>query len=122
MSRWFEIDATGILNSYAIQSLPLKRFKEEMDKALSGEASAFDGFIRGPYSRPHAHEWRVIRERIFARDDYRCTYCGERGGKLECDHIVPVSKGGGSDDENLTTSCKSCNRSKGGKSVGEWKK
>ena len=71
--------------------------------------------------RPTASVWRVIRERIFVRDDYTCQYCGERGGRLECDHIFPVSRGGGHEDENLTTACRECNRSKRAKTVAEWK-
>ena len=43
---------------------------------------------------------------------YTCNYCGQVGGILEVDHIVPFSKGGGDDISNLTTSCRRCNRSK----------
>lgn len=34
---------------------------------------------------------------------------------LEVDHIVPVSKGGLSEPENLQTLCWRCNRAKGAK-------
>lgn len=71
--------------------------------------------------RPHATAWRVIRERIFLRDDYTCAYCGARGVSLECDHVVPVARGGGHEDENLTTACRACNRSKRDKLVSEWR-
>ena len=73
--------------------------------------------------RPPLAEWKVIRQRIFARDDYTCAYCGERGGKLHCDHIHPVAHGGGHDDENLITSCEPCNRAKRSKivSVEQWR-
>ena len=71
--------------------------------------------------RPHVAVWRVIRERIFRRDDYTCTYCGARGVSLECDHVVPVARGGGHEDENLTTACRACNRSKRDKLVSEWR-
>jgi len=71
--------------------------------------------------RPPSHVWRAIRDRIFARDDYTCQYCGERGKKLECDHVVAVAKGGSHDDQNLTTACIACNRSKRDKSVEEWR-
>lgn len=74
----------------------------------------------GP-SRPSASVWQAIRERIFARDDYTCAYCSARGVKLECDHVVPVSRGGSHDDENLTTACFDCNRSKRDKLPGEWR-
>ena len=71
-------------------------------------------------SRPKANIWRVIRSRIFERDDYTCKYCGERGKKLECDHVVPVSRGGSHTDDNLVTACFKCNRSKRDKLIHEW--
>lgn len=71
--------------------------------------------------RPVASVWRTIRERIFARDDYTCQYCGVRGTKLECDHKHPVARGGSHDDENLVTACRTCNRSKRDKLVTEWR-
>ncbi len=74
-----------------------------------------------PPKRPSIDEWKVIRERIFARDDYTCRYCGARGGYLECDHVHPVSRGGSSADSNLSTACKACNRDKGSKTLEEWR-
>lgn len=53
---------------------------------------------------------------IFARDEFRCVYCGkssvEDGVKLEADHIVAHSAGGADTAGNLVTSCRDCNRSK----------
>jgi 5-methylcytosine-specific restriction endonuclease McrA len=51
------------------------------------------------------------RERIYKRDGRRCMWCG-RKDNLTIDHIVPLSKGGSNDDENLQTLCKSCNQDK----------
>lgn len=62
--------------------------------------------------RPSINEWKVIRVRILERDGYKCHYCGSIGGKMECDHYIPVSRGGSSEDSNLVASCKACNRSK----------
>lgn len=64
-------------------------------------------------------EWSKVRIMVFERDGHVCTYCGSTE-QLECDHIVPVSRGGGNDLMNLTTACRSCNRSKGDKLVSEW--
>lgn len=69
-----------------------------------------------------ASEWNALRLKIYARDDYTCRYCGERGGRLECDHVIPISKGGSNEPENLATSCFACNRSKHGKTLEEWKR
>lgn len=53
---------------------------------------------------------------IFARDEFRCVYCGkssvEDGVKLEADHIVAHSAGGADTAGNLVTACRDCNRSK----------
>ena len=79
-----------------------------------------DGFALFKASRLPAHLWNEIRLRIFERDDYTCQYCGSRGGRLECDHVYPVAKGGGHEDENLATACFKCNRSKRDKTLDEW--
>lgn len=71
-------------------------------------------------ARPPAHIWRSLREQVFERDDYTCHYCGSRGVRLECDHVLPVSRGGGHDLDNLVTACFACNRSKRAKTVEEW--
>lgn len=70
--------------------------------------------------RPGGPEWVAVRMRIFSRDNFTCTYCGADQVELECDHITPVSRGGKHDDNNLTTACKPCNRSKAAKLVSEW--
>ena len=77
--------------------------------------------IEAAPERPLSHVWKAIRNRIFQRDDYTCQYCGERGKKLECDHVVPVASGGHHGDSNLVTACFACNRSKRDKLVSEWK-
>jgi hypothetical protein len=77
--------------------------------------------IRYPFNgRPPAHLWMRIRERIFHRDKFTCTYCGNDRETLECDHVVPVSRGGSHDDANLTTACRTCNRSKRAQLLSEW--
>lgn len=64
--------------------------------------------------------WSELRTEVFVRDNFTCSYCGKIGGILECDHIIPYSKGGSNELENLTTSCRKCNRQKKDKSVDEF--
>lgn len=71
--------------------------------------------------RPPAREWEVLRRTVFARDDYTCVYCGARGGRLECDHVYPVSRGGSHKPSNLAAACFGCNRSKRDKTLAEWR-
>lgn len=61
-----------------------------------------------------------LRQTIKARDGFECKKCGASVSKepnllLEIDHIVPVSKGGLTTEDNLQTLCWRCNRSKGAK-------
>lgn len=39
----------------------------------------------------HAPELVIWRNAVFARDDFTCQMCGERGGYLEADHIKPFA-------------------------------
>ena len=53
-----------------------------------------------------------VRFQVFKRDNYACQMCGATaadGAKLEIDHIVPVSKGGQNDEDNLQVLCRDCN-------------
>nr|DAH80639.1 MAG TPA: HNH endonuclease [Caudoviricetes sp.] len=65
-------------------------------------------------------EWKKISNRVLERDNYTCNYCGQIGGILEIDHIIPFSKGGSDDLDNLTTACRKCNRQKKDKSLTEF--
>lgn len=61
-----------------------------------------------------------LRESIKGRDNYTCRQCSisvhaEPHLLLEVDHIIPVSKGGLSTEENLQTLCWRCNRTKSNK-------
>jgi len=64
--------------------------------------------------------WLETRERLFKRDNYTCHYCGKRGGILEIDHKLPLSKGGNNEDDNLVTACRNCNRRKHDKTEEEF--
>ena len=61
-----------------------------------------------------------LRQRIKERDGFICKQCGASVQKepnllLEIDHIIPVSKGGLTTEDNLQTLCWRCNRKKGNK-------
>lgn len=85
-----------------------------------GKYAAVELFTRGTPRLP-AERWAALRRLVFERDDFTCRYCNKRGVRLECDHVVPLSRGGSNDPENLATSCFDCNRSKHNKLVEEWR-
>lgn len=57
------------------------------------------------------------RRNLFARDNNRCQYCGEKypTSELSIDHVVPVSMGGETTWTNVVCSCTECNKRKGGR-------
>ncbi|MHB1468167.1 MAG: HNH endonuclease [Solirubrobacteraceae bacterium] len=59
-----------------------------------------------------AHRRKITRRAVFARDSWTCQYCGSRSN-LTVDHVIPRSKGGSSNWENIVASCAPCNRRKG---------
>lgn len=52
------------------------------------------------------------RQNVFKRDGNKCAYCGQ-GRELTLDHIMPKSRGGKTNWDNLITACKRCNGRKG---------
>lgn len=67
------------------------------------------------YDRIPKRNVRFSRLNIMLRDGHTCQYCGRRypRSKLNIDHIIPRSRGGSTEWENIVTSCHACNRRKG---------
>lgn len=87
----------------------------ELIKALEGKLSA-SAFTK----EQRALMTSKLREYIKNRDNYTCCNCGnstfvEPNLLLEIDHIIPVSKGGCTTEDNLQTLCWKCNRAKSNK-------
>lgn len=66
-----------------------------------------------------------VRLEVLERDDYTCQYCGKRPkylykpagwdgrtATLHVDHMIPVSRGGSHEIQNLVTACAECNLEK----------
>jgi hypothetical protein len=51
-------------------------------------------------------------------NDDKCAYCGEEG--IEPDHIIPKTKGGTDDSNNIVLSCRRCNGTKHNKDVSDF--
>src|SRR4051794_5442314 len=90
---------------------------EQLDRQLHSASSTFPWphVIRlTTYVRvPRTVQRKISRRALFARDGWRCVYCGTTGGRLTLDHVIPRSKGGESVWENVVTSCAPCNLRKG---------
>ena len=78
---------------------------------VSTEEEPIDDRIMSKRKSPRTVNWR-LRFLVMKRDHFRCKFCGAPSGpnvELHVDHIVPYSKGGETDFENLQTLCDKCN-------------
>ena len=61
-----------------------------------------------------------VRLQVIQRDNGRCRACGIGDvDALQCDHILPESKGGTDSLDNLQALCGVCNNRKGNTDIGE---
>lgn len=63
-------------------------------------------FVRVPFFRSGG----LSRRGVFARDGYRCQYCGRHADSI--DHVMPRSRGGTHSWENVVAACRRCNTAK----------
>ena len=59
---------------------------------------------------------------MFARDGYRCVYCGQvyETEALTVDHVQPKVRGGDDSGGNVVTACSACNTRKGHRRIAEF--
>lgn len=68
--------------------------------------------------RPMARR-RLSRRAVFYRDGFRCQYCGKQSKDLTLDHILPRSRKGAHEWENVVSACIPCNHRKAGQTPRE---
>ena len=73
------------------------------------------------YDRLPKRQVKFNRRNIFARDGNHCQYCGGKFSLAEwsLDHVIPRSRGGHSDWDNVVCCCLKCNVRKGGRTPKE---
>lgn len=120
-SMLIELQSKGFIIRYEVDNkkyLAVVNFVKHQDPHYKEKASEI------PAPDGHSNQIKAVgvtrsqRERILERDNYSCQHCGAKS-HLSIDHILPVSRGGTSEDENLQVLCMSCNTSKGNKLKGE---
>src|SRR3989442_672074 len=72
-------------------------------------------------SRRYAKPWKFPCVNIYARDGYRCQYCGAKCGidQLTYDHVIPRSRGGRTTWDNIVSCCYTCNANKANRTPAE---
>lgn len=58
----------------------------------------------------------LIRQRLLERGKNKCAYCGSTEN-LQIDHIIPVSRGGLENENNMQVLCRTCNLKKRNKII-----
>ena len=97
-----------LYNKYLKELLEPMRSVETYDKGLVPLSRiGQESFHRAPNPKPRMH--------ILKRDNYRCKICGaspknNEHVELQIHHIMPFSKGGLTDDNNLITLCHTCHK------------
>ncbi|MBR0310461.1 MAG: HNH endonuclease, partial [Paludibacteraceae bacterium] len=108
------------INDY-INEQQIEKYKEELKadelkkalKQIARQRLVEEGVIFDEeHKRPYIP--RDIVGLVYMRDGGRCRECGSTKN-LQLDHIIPFSKGGSSELENLQLLCKECNLKKGAK-------
>jgi 5-methylcytosine-specific restriction endonuclease McrA len=62
---------------------------------------------------------RFSKTNVYIRDLYTCQYCNTQHirKELTLDHVIPISRGGRTNWENIVAACGPCNVQKGNKTV-----
>ena len=60
------------------------------------------------------------RKYVRKRDKNTCFYCGVKSTKITIDHVIPKSKGGTDDPDNLVCACERCNQLKADMDLNEF--
>jgi 5-methylcytosine-specific restriction endonuclease McrA len=97
---------------------------EERDGALHSERMTMQRpcvirlhrYVRIPRD---VHRRKITRKAVLARDAWTCQYCGHQATGLTVDHVIPRSRGGLSEWDNIVAACAPCNRRKGNRTPHE---
>lgn len=113
--QWVGID----LSPVAIKLIN-KRISE--DRGLFGGATALDTApIRTDFGE--LSNYRTHRHRLYGEQEGVCIGCDTHFPfrVMDVDHILPKSRGGTDHPDNLQLLCSGCNRSKGNRTMAEWR-
>ena len=110
LSLWCWQDAikSVFLNRVSIVSTYERKVRSPSFEMSLPSVIALKSFVK-PSTHPN-----FTRFNVFLRDKFACQYCGDKDD-LTFDHLLPKSKGGLTDWENVVTACSTCNVKKGGK-------
>ena len=89
-----------------------KHRKQQLEKIVRQELVDSGELFGEQAKRPRIP--REVVDAVYSRDGGRCVYCGSTDN-LQLDHIIPFSRGGATNVENLQLLCQKCNLEKSNK-------
>ena len=89
-----------------------KHRKQQLEKIVRQELIDSGELFGEQAKRPRIP--REVVDAVYSRDGGRCVYCGSTDN-LQLDHIIPFSRGGATNVENLQLLCQKCNLEKSNK-------
>ena len=124
--QWAGIDlsalAVKLVNDRIAADRADKKGGEHIGGSLWGGATA----LTEPPKRTDLGDlpnYRTHRHRLYGVQEGVCVGCDTHFPfrVMDADHILPRSRGGTDHPDNLQLLCSGCNRSKGGKTMAEWR-
>ncbi len=112
-----EEDAPGSIN---VLSMSPDDWKACLNQSDLSEVEYNDGVRKAIVRKCERQVDTTLAWSVFRRDDFRCRYCGSLTKPLTVDHLIVWEAGGPTILENLVSSCKRCNRTRGNKSYADW--
>ncbi|MDE0303193.1 MAG: DNA methyltransferase [Gammaproteobacteria bacterium] len=114
--QWAGID----LSPLAIKLVD-ERIAEDRGKLFAGAIALDDPPVRTDMGE--LPNYRTHRHRLYGEQEGVCAGCDTHFPfrVMDVDHILPRSRGGTDHADNLQLLCSGCNRSKGSKTMAEWR-
>ena len=102
-----------------VEEFPLPRYQDDRSCLIFGHHCPVF-YVNEPFTETSASRNisrripRTVFLRVVRRDNYTCQQCGKHlsDDEIEIDHVIPWTAGGSSDEPNLRTLCRKCNRKK----------
>ncbi|XP_011622763.1 uncharacterized protein LOC18421442 isoform X2 [Amborella trichopoda] len=120
------INVVGWQRAICLEFMDKADVLEYYDQTVSSPSGSYyiPAVLRVPHLLQVVKKRRVkhtlSRKNIFYRDSFACQYCSSTEN-LTIDHVLPISRGGEWEWENLVTACSKCNSKKGQKTLEEAK-
>lgn len=101
--------------AYQQRTADPERYNAQVRARYAADSTSVKNAYHARRARLAAVEYTLTVEewqKTLVAFNHRCAYCNS-SKRIEQDHVVPISKGGGHTKENVVPACRSCNASKG---------